>query len=189
MGAPIGNPSAQAEPQGLNEHLPRVWIGYLLSFATLVAMLIAVAQHPEVASWELFVPPLYLFLLGFVTLVYWLVCVYRLHQVLAHVAGWKHPVSPGRAVGFHFIPVYSLYWLYKWPSEVAKFVNWKLRQSVVPPAKPGLFVFLSYVACLVLGPGGLFLLFASLAYLNDWIKRALAAPPEDSPQDDSQSAA
>lgn len=187
METPVGDPVAGGRQPGTSKDLPRVWIGYVLSFATLVAMLIAVEQNPELASGKLLVPPLYLFLAGFVTLVYWLVCVHQMHVVLAHVPGWKHPISPARAVGFHFIPVYSLYWLYKWPGEAAKFVNWKLRQPAVNPAKPGLFVFLSYAACLVLGPGGLLLLFVSLSYLNEWIRRALAARPE--PKDNPQSAA
>lgn len=186
MGTPLGDPFAGGGQPKLSQQLPRVWIGYLLSFATLVAMLVAVEQHPELAPGGLFVPPLYLFLAGFVTLVYWLVCVHRMHVVLAHVAGWKHPVSPARAVGFHFIPIYSLYWLYKWPSEVARFVNWKSQRQAVKPAKPGIFVFVSYLACLVLGPGGLLLLFVCLAYLNEWIRRALATPR--APQDISQSA-
>ena len=179
-----GNRSRDEEQQELSKRLPRVWIGYLLSFATLVAMLVAVEKHPELASGALVVPPLYLFLAGFVTLVYWLVCVHRMHVVLAHAPQWKHPVSPARAVGFHFIPVYSLYWLYKWPGEVAKFVNWKCGRLALKPWKPGLFVFLAYAACLVLGPGGLLLLFVCLAYLNEWIRRGLAGPLE--PQDRSQ---
>lgn len=187
MGTPVGGRFESERQQQLSEQLPRVWIGYLLSFATLVAMLIALERHPELASGTLSVPPLYLFLTGFVTLVYWLVCVHRMHVVLAHVPEWKHAITPARAVGFHFIPIYSLYWLYKWPGEVARFVNWKLGRVAVKPWKAGLFVFLAYAGCLVLGPGGLLLLFVCLAYLNEWIRRALNASSK--PQDRSQSAA
>jgi len=176
VGTSVGSPFGGEGQQQLSKQLPRVWIGYLLSLATLAAMIVAVEKHPELASGELVVPPLYLFLAGFVTLVYWLVCVHRMHVVLAHVPEWKHPVSPVRAVGFHFIPIYSLYWLYKWPGEVARFVNSKLGRPALNPAKAGLFVFVSYAACLVLGPGGLLLLFVCLAYLNEWIRRALAGP-------------
>lgn len=178
MGTATGGGFGDERQQQLSKQLPRVWIGYLLSFATLVAMVVALERHPELASGELLVPPLYLFLTGFVTLVYWLVCVHRMHVVLAHAPGWKHPISAARAVGFHFIPIYSLYWLYKWPGEVARFVNWKLGRPALKPSKPGLLVFFAYAACLVLGPGGLLLLFVCLAYLNEWIRRALTTPPE-----------
>jgi hypothetical protein len=165
-----------ARPEGA-AMLPRVWIGYLLSVAAFLAMLVAVGTHAEVKSGPLFIPPLYLFLISFVSFVYWLVCVHKLHLVLAQAPGWKHPISPARAVWFHFIPIYSLYWLYKWPRELGKYVNWRLQRAAIKPERAGLYVFLSYAACLFLGPGGLILLFLSLSYLNDWMRRALTAPP------------
>jgi hypothetical protein len=157
--------------------LPHLWIGYLLSIAAFFAMVVAVATHAEIASGPLFIPPLYLFLISFVSFVYWLVCVHQLHVVLSRVSGWRHPVSPARAVWFHFIPIYSLYWLYKWPVELGKYVNWKLQREAIKPQRGGLYVFFSYAACLFLGPGGLLLLFFSLSYLNEWLRRALTAPP------------
>jgi hypothetical protein len=91
--------------------LPVIWIGYLLGVATIVAEVAAVSLHPELVK-EGGIPPLYLFLASFVGGVYWLVCVYQIHVVLANVQGWKHPISPARAVGFHFIPFYNLYWVF-----------------------------------------------------------------------------
>jgi hypothetical protein len=76
--------------------LPQVWIGYLLGVATIVAEIVAVELHPEIAKDGITIPPLYLFLSAFVGGVYWLVCVYQYHVVLAQVAGWKHPISPAR---------------------------------------------------------------------------------------------
>src|SRR5882762_5662162 len=57
--------------------LPRVWIGYLLGVATMIAEMIAVTLHPELAKEPLLIPPLYLFLAKFISLIYWLVCVYE----------------------------------------------------------------------------------------------------------------
>lgn len=164
----------------LARQLPRIWIGYLLCLATFVDEAAVVARHPEITSGRLFPPPLHLFLLGFVSVVYWLVCVHKLHVVLAFVPGWKHPVSPARAVWFHFIPIYSIYWLYRWPREVAAFVNWKLGVQAVRPRNAGLFVLASYFSLVLLGPGGLILLFFALSHLCTWVARALAqAPPRD----------
>src|SRR4029077_16596040 len=72
----------QSEPKALPP-LPRVWIGYLLGVATMIAEMIAVTLHPELAKEPLLIPPLYLFLANFISLIYWLVCVYEYHIVLA----------------------------------------------------------------------------------------------------------
>ena len=171
-----GDPSA-ASQLALAESLPKIWIGYGLCVATFIAEVIVISKHPEIAEGQFFVPPLPLFLLGFVSFVYWLVCIHQLHTVLAHVPGWRHPISPARAVWFHFIPIYSLYWLYKWPSEVARFVNWALDAPAVRPRGAGIFGVASYVLAILLGPGGLILLYFSLSRLNNWVRRALLIPP------------
>src|ERR1700681_3181444 len=119
--------------------LPLIWIGYLLGIATIIAEFVALSLHPELAK-EGGIPPLYLFLVSFVGGVYWLVCVYRYHVGIARVPGWKHPISPARAVGFHFIPFYNLYWVFKWPQEIAKFVNGRLPQPIMKPVAIGLAV-------------------------------------------------
>jgi len=102
------------------------------------------------------IPPLYLFLVSFIGGVYWLVCIYRIHVVLANAPNWKHPISPARAVGFHFIPFYQFYWIFKWPREIAKFVNSRLPQPIMKPVAIGVAV---------------------LAALSECIRRAFAAPP------------
>lgn len=171
----------------LAEALPKIWIGYALCVATFIAEVIVVSNHPEIAAGQLFIPPLPLFLLGFISSVYWLVCVHQLHVVLAHVPAWKHPISPARAVWFHFIPFYNLYWLYKWPAETARFVNWAFEAPVVRPKGVGIFGVSSYVLAILLGPGGLILLFFSLSHMNNWVRKALLAPPKPPPQDNHSS--
>jgi len=178
--------SSAASQLALAEALPRIWIGYALCLATFIAEVIVVSKHPEIAEGR-FIPPLPLFLLGFVSFVYWLVCVHQLHVVLAHVPGWQHPISPARAVWFHFIPIYSVYWLYKWPSEVARFINWALRLTAVRPRGAGIFAVASYVLAFLLGPGGLILLFFSVSHLNNWVRRALLAPLPRPPAGDDSS--
>ncbi len=53
--------SQQLEP-GTLPRFPRIWIGYLLGVATLIAEMIAITLHPELAKEPLLIPPLYLFL-------------------------------------------------------------------------------------------------------------------------------
>ena len=159
----------------LTVHLPKIWIGYLLCLATFIDEAIFVTNHPELVSkQQLVVPPLHLFLLAFVTFVYGLVCIHKIHVVLSLVPGWNHPISPGQAVWFHFIPIYQFYWLYKWPRECANFVNWRLQGAVLHPRNAGLFMLGSYVLSVVLG--SLFLAFFSLSFIATWIRRALTVP-------------
>jgi hypothetical protein len=163
--------------------LPAIWVGYLLGVATMVAEYVAVSLHPELtkapdlSKGQFAVPPLYLFLTSFVGGVYWLACIYRIHVVLARVPGWKHPISPARAVGFHFIPIYFLYWIFKWPLEIAKFVNGRLRRPLMKPVTIGIATLLALVTHLFDAGFGLILLFLPLSYVSQCIKQALAEPP------------
>jgi hypothetical protein len=155
--------------------LPVIWVGYLLGFATIVAELVAVGRHPELAK-QSGIPPLYLFLVSFVGGVYWLVCVYRYHVVIAHAPGWKHPISPARAVGFHFIPFFNLYWIFRWPREIANFVNQRLQRPVMRPVPIGVAV-LAALILRILDPGfGLVLLFFPMSYISACLRRAFGAP-------------
>ena len=170
------------EPVAGSSALPRVWIGYALGLATIITEMVAFSLHPELAKGpdiskgEFLIPPLYLFLANFIGFVYWLVCVYKIHVVLARVPGWHHPVSPGRAVGFHFIPVYFLYWLFKWPKEIAAFVNGRLGRKVMKSVGIGI-AFLLALAMHFLDSGfGLILLFMPLSYLTRCVAFALAQP-------------
>jgi hypothetical protein len=59
---------------------------------------------------------------------YVLQCISSYHHVVNRVEGWSHPISPRRAVRFHFIPLFNLYWDFKWPVEMARFVNWRMQR-------------------------------------------------------------
>ncbi len=161
--------------------LPQIWVGYLLGFATVIAETVAVSLHPELTKGES-VPPLYFFLADFVGGVYWFVCVYRFHQVMTQIPGWQHPISPAKGVGFHFIPLYNLYWIFRWPQPIAEFVNSRLgRPADKPLMRPqaiGLAVLLALIIRVFVDPGlGLILLFTAGSYLSACIRRALAAQP------------
>jgi hypothetical protein len=159
--------------------LPLLWIGYLLGVVTIVAEFVALSLHPELAK-EGGIPPLYLFLASFVGIVYWLVCVHQVHVVLKNVRGWSHPISPARAVGFHLIPVYNLYWIFKWPREIATFVNARLGRPVMKPLPVGIAI-LGALILRILDPGfGLILLFFPMSYVSECLRRAFAAPTGES---------
>ena len=163
------------KPAAVSPKLPVIWIGYLLGVATILAEFAAVSSNPEFAK-QGGIPPLYLFLVSFIGGVYWCVCIYRYHVILAHVLGWTHPISPARAVGFHFIPFYNFYWVFKWPMEIAKFVNGRLHAPIMKPLPVGIAI-LGALVLRVLNPGfGLILLFFPLSYLSECLRRAFAVP-------------
>jgi hypothetical protein len=165
-----------AEPGALPP-FPRIWIGYLLGVATLIAETIAVTLHPELVKEPLLIPPLYLFLANFISLIYWLVCVYEYHVVSQATAG-AYPIKPLRAAWFHLIPIYGLYWVFKWPRELARFVNSRLPAPLMRPDRTGLAVFIAFVVFLVLDRGvGMILLFWAASYLSRCLRYALTVRP------------
>ena len=158
---------------------PRIWVGYLLGLATFIAEIVAIWLHPELTK-ELFVtPPLYLFLANFISLVYWLVCVYEFHVVLRYVSSGAYPIKPLRAAWFHLIPIYGLYWVYKWSRELARYVNSRLPAPLMKPDRTGLAVFFAFVMFLFLDRGfGMILLFWAASHLSRWLRLAITVRPE-----------
>ncbi|MGB9463908.1 MAG: hypothetical protein WBR10_02240 [Candidatus Acidiferrum sp.] len=175
--SPNNLPAERTQPRELPP-LPQLWVGYLIGFANIVAEFVYASLHPEMAKTQFQIPPLYLFLLIFLGWVYWLVCVYRYHVVMQSVPGWKHPISPARAVGFHFIPLYNLYWFFKWPQAIAGFVNWRFGQPVMKSQMVGLVFFAAYALRFLFDPGlGLVMLCLTASYVSGWLRRAFALPP------------
>ena len=157
--------------------MPKLWIGYLLSAASLVGETKAISRHPEAFKGTgLIVPPLEMFLPVFVTRVYWFVCVYRYHKILAAVPRYVHPISPTKAVGFHFIPVFQIYWIFAWPIAIAKFVNGRARRILMHGWVIGLGMFFAALWSLAEPASGSLMLFTVTAYLAAILKRALTMP-------------
>ena len=174
--------SAESQEQhtgsGASPKLPRIWVGYLLGVATMIAEVIAITLHPELAKEPLLIPPLYLFLANFISLVYWLVCVYEYHVVLMHASVGTYSIKPARAAWFHLIPIYGLYWVFKWPRELARFVNSRLQAPLMRPDRTGLAVFVAFVVFLVLDRGvGMMLLFWAASHLSRCLRYSLAERP------------
>jgi hypothetical protein len=176
---PVGNPFAAGTVGGpeLVARLPKIWIGYLLALATLIGEMIAVARNPEIVKGVQFgVPPLEIFLPAFLAAVYWLVCIHRYHAVLAHVSGWQHPISPARAVWFHLVPFFNIYWVFKWPYAIAVFVNQRMHARAMSLWTPGASLLIALV-CRVFDPAlGTAMLFFSCSFISRQLKRALQAP-------------
>jgi len=175
---PVQLPKAPLVP------MPKLWIGYLLAFVTFVGEIIAVSRHPEVfgaKEIKFDIPPLEIFLPAFVTRVYWFVCIYRYHKILAAVPRYVHPISPGKAVGFHFIPFFNVFWIFHWPAAIAEFVNARLRAPVMRGWALGLGILGAFLCQIFLDAGfGAALLFLVTSNLAGFLKRALSVPEQAS---------
>jgi hypothetical protein len=77
---------------------------------------------------------------------HWLWCVYRVHQVMAEGMDHYHPVSPAEAVEFHLIPAYNLFWVLKWPREIAKSVNKFSKSCWMGESASGVILFLALLS-------------------------------------------
>ena len=173
-------PEPERFPVAPPVHMPKLWIGYLLALATFIGEVIAVTRHPEIANAKeltFAVPPLEIFLPVFVARAYWFVCVYRYHKILAAIPRYVHPISPAKAVGFHFIPFFNIYWVFAWPSAIADFVNARLGARLMKGWVLGVGLIAASLCQLLLDAGfGVALLFLATSYVSGFLSRALSIP-------------
>ena len=150
--------------------LPKLWMGFILSGVVAVAETLDVALGP---SWDTVFDTA---VIG--SWCYWLFCVFRFHDVVGSVQGYRHPITPARAVAMHFVPLYNLYWVFRWPSRIALFVNWRTQSNSMKGWIPGILVLGSVIMIrLIDGFVGCVMLFSAGAYISSWIRRAAKAGP------------
>jgi hypothetical protein len=149
--------------------LPKVWVGYVLAVVVLIAEITATLQSNLLVVYGLVALEAWL---------YWLYCVYKFHDVMDRIPGYNHPISPSRAVAMHFIPLYNFYWTFKWPKEIATFVNWRMQSQSMDGRIVGLLVLLAAVVSRFVDTFiGMLLLFSSGVYISRRIAKALSAAP------------
>jgi hypothetical protein len=115
---------------------------------------------------------------AFVLAAYMLHCIHAYHYVLSQIEGWTHPITPKRAVRFHFIPLFNIYWNYRWPREVARFVNWRMQRHRMSGGLVGTLILVGFSVAgffdLVLG---VLVILSTFAYISRCLRDAFAAPP------------
>ncbi|MGC9970196.1 MAG: hypothetical protein ABSE56_06370 [Bryobacteraceae bacterium] len=102
-----------------------------------------VVERPDVTPLHPFVPIAALLLV--LGCAHWLWGVHRVHQVMEGT-DYLHPVSSGDAVRFHLIPAYNLFWVLKWPREIAKSVNEFSNSSWMGESASGIILFLALLS-------------------------------------------
>jgi hypothetical protein len=113
-----------------------------------------------------------------VSTAYVLHCISAYHHAVSNVEGWSHPISPRRAVRFHFIPVFNLYWDFKWPKEIARFVNWRMQRNRMSGVLVGMLVLIGFLIGGSLDVSiGLLVIVSTFAYISRCLREAFSASP------------
>jgi hypothetical protein len=174
-------PSSEAER--LSSQLPRLSFGFGLAISIFVLEAVWGVQRelargtPESRSAGGYAAALAL-ICALVSTAYVLHCISTYHYVLGKVDGWSHPISPRRAVRFHFIPIFNLYWDFKWPMELARFVNWRMQSHRMSGVLVGSLVLAGFLIAGFLDMSiGLTVILCAFAYISRCLRDAFAAAP------------
>lgn len=155
--------------------LPVFWPGYLILAISFIIEIFA----------DLKVSPG-----GLICGIYWLGCVHQIHVVLSEISNGLYPIKPGKAVWYHFIPFFNLYWIFKWTNEMEKFVNARFRSSGgMNGIASGIFLLVGLSAGRLLGGVfGMAILLGVLVYIKSKVKTVIGTirvcdekKPEESP--------
>lgn len=151
--------------------LPKVWIGFIIAGVFLLVELIGGASGYDMD--DLLV---YLIAIGLVGMVYWLFCVHRFHKILREM-NKDYEISPGAAVGYHFLPFYNFYWIFKWPMEFSNTIN---AQGAVKMAHGALLGVLLLIALLINrffdGAVGMTFIFGIGTYMASVLRKQIQSP-------------
>jgi len=151
--------------------IPKTRFGIVLVFVYFVLIFLSAVQNPS----NFQASPFYWMgvLAIFGAVIYYLVSVFKLHCALVAGTNGQYIVSPRRAVGLHFAPFFNLYWAFKWPSEVARFIAAATpERKIAAHWLPGALILLGFFVGQVFD-GGLSVL-VNFAVLGWLIRRAKA---------------
>jgi hypothetical protein len=172
-----------SETERLSSQLPRLSFGFGLAISIFVLEAVWAVQRelargtPESRSAGGYTAALTL-ICAFVSTAYVLHCISTYHYVVGKAAGWSHPISPKRAVRFHFIPIFNLYWDFKWPMEMARFVNWRTQSQRMSGVLVGSLVLAGFLMAGFLDLSiGLTVILCAFAYISRCLRDAFAAAP------------
>ena len=171
----IARPTDHQNEQVPRSSPPRVWIGFMFVAAFLTLEVGLVFIGVEESEEERWIALLQLIVLA--GWIYWLVCLHRIHKILNELSGYRYPYSPAEVVGLHFIPGYNFYWIFKWPLELARYINKRERVRMIPGGVIGTMILLGMLLGRSAGGGGIGLavIFGVTMYISNTIKRHVEA--------------
>lgn len=150
--------------------LPWVWVGFLFAGAFFVLeMAWALMELDELA---INVVLTFIVIGGWI---YFAVCVHRIHKILNELARNRYPFTPGEAASKHFIPFYNIVWLFKWPSELSRYINGKGHVRMISGGVIGTLLLLAVLVRVVDGSFGMAFLFGVMMYVSFKVKQHVKA--------------
>lgn len=98
--------------------LPKVWIGLIFPpVSFLLAFFVSADKNDS----------LFLIILFGIALcageLYWSYCVYKIHKIIEVLTNATYPISPLAGAIKNYVPLYNLYWVYRWPRTFSNFIN------------------------------------------------------------------
>ena len=153
-----------------NALYPRIWLGYILAIVIFTYAVYEVIYLPNSTE---NITPTYL-MLSLAGMFYWLFCVRRIHIILEITTSGKYSITPSKAAVFHFFPFYNLYWLFKWPNNLASFLNIQNNSKVQPKGLVGGILLIGFIVWkLIDATIGLIILFLAIGYTIIIMKKVI----------------
>ena len=151
--------------------LPKVWIGFIIAGVYLLVELVGGASGNDMD--DLLV---YLIAIGLVGMAYWFFCVYRFHKILWEMTK-DYEFSPGAAVGYHFLPFYNFYWIFKWPIEFSNTINALGTVKMAPGALLGALLLIALLINRFFdGAVGMTFIFGIGTYMASVLRKQIQSP-------------
>lgn len=146
---------------------PWIWIGFVFAGALfMIELLFVILELDEAAITPVFT------LLTVGGWIYWLVCIYRIHKILAELTRNRYPISPLEAAGKHIIPFYNIIWVFRWPAQLSDYINRQQRVKMISGHAIGaMLLFSSLLLRLVDGAFGLAFIFGVTMYVSNKVKQ------------------
>lgn len=155
--------------------LPNMWLGYLIA---IFYFLFEVSNKPNVN--EESISSIVLYFIGLSGGIYLLNCIYKIHKYLFIISEGDYPVSPNKAVGFHFIPFYNIFWILKWTNEISNFLIKRKSSKLLEKGWSGYFILIGLFFYYFLnGAIGMAIIFSAVLNIIKKIK-ALKLSTDDS---------
>jgi len=149
---------------------PWVWIGFLFAGTFFMLELLFVILELDEPVINLF---LTLLMVG--GWIYWLVCIHRIHKILAELTRNRYPISPGEAAGKHIIPFYNIVWVFRWPAALSDYVNRQGRVKMISGYVIGAMLLFSLLLRMVNPAYGLAFVFGVTMYMSNKVKSHVKA--------------
>jgi hypothetical protein len=149
---------------------PWVWVGFLFAGAFFLIEILFLILELDEASID-FVLRLILIGGG----IYWLVCIHRIHKILAELTRNRYSISPLEAALKHIIPFYNLVWIFRWPAELSKYINGRGRVNIISGYGIGTMLLLALLLRLFDGAIGMTFLFGVTMYVSAKLKQHVRA--------------